>query len=390
MRIKRIEVVPLYAPEAEVAKSTCIIRVETDEGIEGIGQAELPGLIAKAFVETKEWSWYFSPGLAALLKGEDPLQVERLWAKMYSSMWLYGRRGAGLAVLGAIDTALWDIRGKYLGRPLYELLAPGLGVARQEEGLLGPKRAVRVYATVYPSGSTAEEVRRNVSRALEAGFRAVKIEEQPGGLGRGPLALDRELVGAAREALGNEGELMVDYQYVIQSYPEALKRIRAIEAFEPYFVEAPLPPDSLEGYARLSASLDTPIACGDGGFTALPEFLELMERAKVDVVQPSTVRSGGITQIMAIALEAHRRGLLCVPHCYAWMVGVAAGLHLAAVLPNMPLVEMPSPWPRSPLVEDLLRPSLAPKEGFVEVPRRPGLGFELNERALRKYRVEAF
>jgi L-alanine-DL-glutamate epimerase-like enolase superfamily enzyme len=102
------------------------------------------------------------------------------------------------------------------------------------------------------------------------------------------------------------------------------------------------------------------------------------------------VRSGGITQIMAIALEAHRRGLLCVPHCYAWMVGVAAGLHLAAVLPNMPLVEMPSPWPRSPLVEDLLRPSLAPKEGFVEVPRRPGLGFELNERALRKYRVEAF
>lgn len=388
MRIKQVEVVALQAPEAPGVKSACLVRVMTDEGIEGFGQAELPSLIAQAFVRTREWTWYFSGGLEQVLKGQDPLRIGYLWNKMYASMWLYGRRGAGIAVLGAIDTALWDIKGKYYGKPLFELLGPRLNIARDEGEFLGPKKYVRAYATIYPSGSTPEEIRANVAGTVDAGFRAVKIEEQPGGLGRMSARRDAQLLAAAREALGAEGDLMVDYQYILPSFAEALSRIRALQPYAPYFVEAPLPPDNLSAYARLAEAVDVPIAAGDGGFTTKEEFIELMEVGRVDIVQPSTVRSGGITEIVNIASEAYRRGVLCIPHCYAWMIGVAAALHLAAVFPNMPYIEMPAPHPTSPLVQELLLPPPRPEDGWVAVPKRPGLGFELNERVIERYRAE--
>jgi L-alanine-DL-glutamate epimerase-like enolase superfamily enzyme len=144
----------------------------------------------------------------------------------------------------------------------------------------------------------------------------------------------------------------------------------------------------LDGYRRLAEAVDTRIACGDGGFATRFEFQELMDRGSVDVVQPSSVRSGGITEMLRIAAMAHDRGILCIPHCYAWKVGVAAAAHVAAVTPNMPYIEMPSPDPYSPLVSELLEPDPVPRNGFLEVPQRPGLGYELNEKTVEKYRTE--
>ena len=134
--------------------------------------------------------------------------------------------------------------------------------------------------------------------------------------------------------------------------------------------------------------MDIPIAAGDWGFTTRFEFLDLMDRGGVDVVQPSTVRSGGIAEIVKIAEMAFRRGLVSIPHCWNHMVGVAAAVHLAAVLPNMPYIEYPLAFPDSPLISDLLEPPLRlDAHGWIEVPQRPGLGFVLNEKLVQRYRV---
>jgi L-alanine-DL-glutamate epimerase-like enolase superfamily enzyme len=387
-RIKEVEVIPLNCPSAKVANSTCIVRVRTDEGIDGIGQVEVPSLIVNAFIKTKEWERYWFPGLERVIVGEDPLNVERLWQKMYASMWLYGRRGAGIAALTGIDTALWDIKGKALGKPIHELIWTASSIPRAEKDIFGPRDRVKPYGTVYPSGTTPDEVKRNLSKAVSAGFDAVKLEESEGGFGRKDVAHDVELAQAAREAIGEERDLMIDVQYAWQDYSRAVETIWAIEKFRPYFVEAPLAPDMLDGYRRLASAVETRIACGDGGFATRFEFEELMDRGAVNVVQPSSVRSGGITEMLRIAAMAHERGVLCIPHCYAWKIGVAAAAHVAAVSPNMPYIEMPSPDPYSPLISELLKPDPVPDKGFLQVPDRPGLGFELNETTVEKYRTE--
>ena len=113
-----------------------------------------------------------------------------------------------------------------------------------------------------------------------------------------------------------------------------------------------------------------------------------MEKGRVDVVQPSSVRSGGLREITRIAESAYQRGLICVPHAWCHMVGVAAELHLAAVLPNMPYFEMPIAFPDSPIISELLVPAIeVGTDGLIEVPNRPGLGFDLNEAVLKQYRV---
>jgi L-alanine-DL-glutamate epimerase-like enolase superfamily enzyme len=389
MKITEVEVIPLYAPEVEAERSgthsTCVIRVHTDEGIEGIGQVEAPSLVIHAFIKTKEWN-----GLEKVLVGENPLQIERLWHKMYASMWLHGRRGAGIAAMTGIDIALWDIKGKALGEPVCNLIWSACGVARDERGRVSPKLKVKPYATIYPSGTTPEEVKRNVRHAIDSGFYAIKLEEQEGGFGTQDIKYDVELVKAAREVLGEERDLMIDVQYIWHDFTRALSTVRAIEPYNIYFLEAPLPPDSLEAYAKLAETVDMRIACGDGGFTTRYEFQDLMDRGKVDVVQPSVVRSGGITEILRIAAMAYERGILCIPHSYAWKVGLAAEIHLAAVVPNMPYIEAPSPYPYSPLVSELLVPDPIPEDGFIKVPKEPGLGFKLNEKTLSRYRVDPF
>jgi L-alanine-DL-glutamate epimerase-like enolase superfamily enzyme len=357
-----------------------LVRVRTDAGIDGIGQAESPSLVVDAAVRTRG-------GLESLIRGEDPLQVERLWQKMYAATGLWGRRGVTIAAIGAVETALWDIAGKMLGRPVSELIWRSAATVKDPAEIL---RRVRPYATVYSPGRTDEEIRARFGAAVERGFRAVKFEEVPGGFAHVDVRTDVRLIRLVRGIIGEERELMIDVQNVWRDAARAVQTARAIEPFRIYFLEAPLPADNLEAYRRLAEAIPIPIAAGDWGFTTRFEFQDLMERGGVDVVQPSTVRSGGIAEISKIAEAAFRRGLLCIPHCWNHLVGVAAAVHLAAVLPNMPYIEYPLAFPDSPLITDLLVPALRPDaEGWIEVPRRPGLGFVLDEALVKRYRVAA-
>jgi L-alanine-DL-glutamate epimerase-like enolase superfamily enzyme len=358
-----------------------VVRVHTDEGISGIGQCEAPSLVIEAIIRN-------SMGLERTLVGEDPTEVQRLWQKMYLRTGLYGRRGVTMGAIGAVETALWDITGKAAGRPVHELIWKSFTVA----GTGAEARTrVRPYATVYPPGDSISEMRDRIALATERGLGAVKIEEWQGQFGNVSVAKDVEVIGAARDALGPNRELMIDVQNKWQDVGRAMASIRAIEQFAPYFIEAPLPADSVDGYARLADAVDTRIAVGDWGFAGRHEFRDLLVRGRVDVVQPSSVRAGGMHEILNIAEMAYGYGALCIPHAWCHVVGVAAEIQLAAIVPNMPYFELPIAFPDSPIISDLLEPvfEIAP-DGTIAVPDRPGLGFELNEDVISRYRVDPY
>lgn len=375
MKIKEIETIALVDPGK--ADET-LVRVHTDEGITGMGQAESPSLVIDAIIRA-------DGGLQQILHDEDPLQVERLWQKMYAGTGLFGRRGVTIAAIGAIETALWDIAGKAFGKPVSELIWHACCTVHESAEI---KEKVMPYATVYSPGENVQEIVERFTLAKSRGFRAMKLEEWPGGFGHVSIRRDIEIVQTVRETIGEDRDVLIDVQNCWYEVGQAVASIRAIEPYHPFFVEAPLPADNLAGYARLADTVETRIAVGDWGFTTRFEFEEIMEKGRVDVVQPSSVRSGGIREIARIAEAAYRRGLICVPHAWCHMVGVAAEIHLAAVLPNMPYFEMPMAFPDSPIISELLEPQIqVDQDGFVDVPKRPGLGFELNKDVIEKFRV---
>ena len=218
----------------------------------------------------------------------------------------------------------------------------------------------------------------------------MKFEETPGGFGHGDVKNDVRLIHLARETLG-ERDLMIDVQNMWTDVGQGVATCKAIEPFNVFLVEAPFAADNLEAYWRLADSTDVRIAVGDWGYSTRFDFLEIMERGGVEVVQPSTVRSGGISEIMKIAEMAFRRGRLCIPYCWYQMVGVAAAVYIAATVPNMLYFEYPLAFPSTPLVTDLLTPMLKPgPDGLIEVPKRAGLGFTLNEDLIKRFRVDLY
>ncbi|MBT3996060.1 MAG: mandelate racemase/muconate lactonizing enzyme family protein [Chloroflexi bacterium] len=358
-----------------------VVRVHTDEGISGIGQCEAPSLVIDAIIRS-------TLGLEVLLIGEDPTEVQRLWQKMYNSTGVFGRRGVVVGAIGAIETALWDIAGKAAGKPVHKLIWRSFTTAASDTE---PLKRVTPYATVYPPGANLDELEERIGIAVARGVKAVKIEEWPGQFGNVDLETDVAVIEKARSIIGPKRDLMIDVQNRWRDVGQAIQTIDAIEEFNPYFIEAPLPADNIEGYRRLYESTNVRIAAGDWGFSTRHEFADLLRRGKLGVVQPSAVRAGGMHEILNIAEDAYRFGALCIPHTWCHVIGVAAELHLAAITPNMPYFEFPIAFPASPLVENLLLPNfeIAP-DGTMEVPDRPGLGFELNEEVISDFRVDPY
>ena len=358
-----------------------VVRVHTDEGISGIGQCEAPSLVIDAIIRS-------TLGLEVLLIGEDPTEVQRLWQKMYNSTGVFGRRGVVIGAIGAIETALWDIAGKASGKPVHKLIWRSFTSTASDTE---PLKRVTPYATVYPPGANLDELAERVGIALARGVKAVKIEEWPGQFGNVDLETDVAVIEKTRSIIGPKRDLMIDVQNRWRDVGQAIQTIDAIEKFNPYFIEAPLPADNIEGYRRLYESTNVRIAAGDWGFSTRHEFADLLRRGKLGVVQPSVVRAGGMHEILNIAEDAYGFGALCIPHTWCHVIGVAAELHLAAITPNMPYFEFPIAFPASPLVENLLLPNfeIAP-DGTMEVPDRPGLGFELNEDVISEFRVDPY
>ena len=371
MRITDVEPIVLRLEQVDTTRAdgtqdAFLVRIHTDEGIVGVGEADTSPYVARTIVEMPS-SHSIARGLREVLVGEDPLQVDRLWQVMFEASDHYGRGGAALHTISAIDIALWDIAGKAAGRPVSELL----GGARIAD--------IPVYASeVMPE--TPDEVRRIAERATRDGYDALKLGWGP--LGR-DLAHDEALVRAARETLGPKRSLMLDggRAYTVK---RALELLRRVEEHELYWFEEALAPDDLDGSRRLSDAAPIRIAAGEADATLAP-FRALVEHGHVDVLQPDLARCGGFTVARQIALLERSTSVEIVPHCFSTGVLVAASLHFVATLDRPTWSEYSVA--ESLLVNGILQEPFALRDGRLSVPTGPGLGIELDHAALDRVRL---
>jgi len=371
MRITDVEPIVLRldqvdATRADGTQDAFLVRIHTDEGIVGVGEADTAPLLARTIVEMPS-SHAVARGLREVLVGEDPLQVDRLWQRLFHASDHYGRRGAALHVISAIDIALWDLAGKAAGRPVSELL----GGRRLDH--------IPVYASEVMPG-TADDVRRIAERAVGAGYTALKLGWGPLGT---DLAHDERLVRAARETLGPGRALMLDggRAYTVK---RALELLRRVEEHDLYWFEEALQPDDLDGYRRLAERADVRIAAGEADETLAP-FRALVEQGRIDVLQPDLARCGGFTVARQIALLERSSSVEIVPHCFSTGILVAASLHYVATLDRPTWSEYSVA--DSPLVNGILREPFVLQGGRLAVPRGPGLGVELDPDAIARFRL---
>ena len=371
MKITRVEALYLRLPQIKAltdsGQDALIIRIETDAGVHGIGEVDSAPMAVKGVIEGP-YSHPLISGLGELLIGEDPMQTEYLWHKLYRQNIYAGRSGIGIHAMSGIDIALWDIKGKVLELPIWKLLGGGF------------HQRIRAYASSL-FGATPYETGERARRFRDRGFSAVKFGWEP--MGR-DAATDIALVREARAGLGDDGDLLIDAGMVWDA-KTAIKRARAFGEFDIYWLEEPLHPDDYEGYSRLSAATDIPIAAGEEE-SARRSYIDLMDRGKIDIVQVDLTRCGGFTEAVKIASLAADRGLRCVNHGFTTYINVAAALHFLNAIPNSFITEFVVEEGTG-LREEITRQRLVAKDGYLGIPQAPGLGIELDPAGVEKYRV---
>jgi L-alanine-DL-glutamate epimerase-like enolase superfamily enzyme len=353
---------------ADGSQDALVIRVTTDAGVVGMGEVDSNPTVVKSIIEAPA-SHKTSCGLRSLLVGQDPSDIPALWQRMYRGSLYYGRRGAAVHAISGVDIALWDIAGQVQGKPIHALL----GGQRRER--------VRAYASALMP-ETADDVHRVVEAQLQAGFRAVK-------LGWGPLGQDAErdiaLVRAARQALGDDHDLMIDIGKGWAGLGDAIDRARRMAEFRPYWIEEPFMPDDYASYRALAKAVKTPIAAGEEEST-LPDFERLVDSGAVTVVQPDVTRAGGITETMRIAGMAFGRGKRPVLH--AWSTGIikAASLHVLAAMEHAEYFEYCVQT--TELNQRLVAEKFPVADGYVDIPQKPGLGVHIDQDVLEECLVK--
>ncbi|MCL4793884.1 MAG: mandelate racemase/muconate lactonizing enzyme family protein [Bryobacteraceae bacterium] len=371
MKITGVETI--YLRQADV-KTQCdsgqdalIVKVTTDEGITGIGEVDSNPLGAKGVIDGP-FSHTTAAGLAGLILGEDPFETEKIWHKMYRGNIYGGRRGVAIHAMSGIDLALWDIKGKALGLPIWKLLGGGF------------HRRIRTYASTLfgPTPAATAEIGR---RLVDQGFTAVKFGWDPMGRDR---ETDRALVREARCGLGPQADLMIDAGLVWDA-KTAIQRANDFAEHDIFWLEEPLRPDDYDGYRKLSAATPVRIAAGEEESNRL-SFLELMDRGGIDVVQVDLTRCGGFTEAMKIAALAWDRGLPVANHGFTTYINVTAALHWLNAIPNALICEFVTEE-ETQLREAVTRQKPRAKDGYLDIPQEPGLGIDLDEEAIARLRV---
>jgi L-alanine-DL-glutamate epimerase-like enolase superfamily enzyme len=336
----------------------CLVRVETSEGVTGVGLGDggvgLAG--AARMIEATVDS------LRPWLIGEDPLAIERLWTRMWVPK-LLGRRGFTTRVISTVDIALWDLRGQIFGAPVATLL----GAAHESL----PVYVAGGYYT--QAGGTLELVREMVAY-LELGARALKMK-----IGAASLTADAARVRAVREAVGDDVKLMVDANNAYSVF-EAIQMAHMLEPLGVYWFEEPVMPDDLRGLKRVAQSTRLPIATGENEYTRYG-FRDLIEGGDPGILNPDAQFLGGVTEFMKVAALAQAYGLPVAPHG-----SHDVHVHLATAIPNGLIVEY-SPPGSDPLLAPFQADPLRLIEGEVRPPTRPGFGLVLDDKRLAGYRV---
>jgi D-galactarolactone cycloisomerase len=337
------------------ARSTTLVRVETDEGISGIGSASGNGELIELIV---------AKVIKPLIVGMDPTDIEAIWDKAYvrGGHKEFGSRGIGVVALSGVDIALWDILGKARGLPVCQLLG---GKSREK---------VPVYATaLYPEEPA--KVARRARAFAEQGFHGVKIK-----VGF-DLDQDIRIVRAVRDELGKNFTVMTDANQGY-SIDVALKAADAFADCGAYWLEEPLFVEDIEGHAILRERGRTPIAVGENLHTRYA-FENFIVRGAVDFVQPDVARAGGISEIRKITALASTHKVPVSFHTWGDGVALAASVHLSAALEDCIVMELDYTY--NPLREELLREPFKVQNGYLLPPEAPGLGIELDTNALERF-----
>ncbi len=391
MRITGVEPILLrgdqaYAATAGAAEATdngdwqLLVKVTTDEGLVGWSDCETMATAAVACINGPGMGVLGFKSLQDLLIGEDPLDAEQLWHRLYIGTSYYGRRGVAMHCISAIDNCLWSIRAQAARRPLGELL--------------GPRRIDRVRAYASTLFRETPDAMFDVAKSyVERGFKAVKFGW--GVFGEDP-ARDMELVAAAREALGPDCDLMVDPGWYATGWkgpwrPRTLSdNIALCERLAPYrvrWIEDFIHPELFDDYAEVRRASPAPLAAGEQ-LATIWDFERLIRGGCVDVVQPDLTRCGGLTVARQVARLADDAGIDLVPHSWLTDLLTAYSLHLIGSLARPLLVEFNVA--QSALTRGVCGGALTLNtDGTVSIPRAVGLGVEVDEEFIEARRVRA-
>lgn len=358
MKITAVEAVCLAIPMKPLdppsswtgsTRKQIVVRVKTDAGLTGIGEAFAYGAPLAVCNVIEE-------SLAPLIVGQDPSRIEYLMDLMQRGTMIYGRRGLAMFAISGVDLALWDLLGKAHRAPVYELLG----------GATRPR--LPVYASLMRYASPSD-VAAACKSFVSQGFGMLKLHQT-----------DVASVKAAREAVGPTVELMLDVNCP-WTPGEAIAMARAFEPYRLFWFEEPVwPPEDYAGLARVRAALRIPIACGENEATAFA-FRHIIDAGAADIVQPSMTKVGGISEMKKIATLAAAANVTFVPHSFYFGPGLAATLHVVASTPGVPYVELPPGRLVAPLTAEPIR------SGGVglSVPDRPGLGADPDPDVLTRY-----
>lgn len=360
MKIEKVEVY-------QIRPRWMLVKIDTNEGICGFGEPTLEGktTVVEAAIKL----------LAEEILGEDPMQIEALYHKMYRGGFYRG--GAVLcSAISGIEQALWDIKGKKLGVPVWQLLG---GKCRDR---------IRMYAHAVPfqDDPSKEEIKYWIEKRIADGFTALKTS-----MVAPPIRhIDTfkkvkeitERISYMREVAGDEVDIAVDFHGRI-SPAMAPVLIKELEPFHPMFIEEPVLPENVEVMKKIAEISTVPLAAGERLFTTYG-FRELIEKQAVQVVQPDICHCGGIMQGLKIAAMAQNYYMSVAPHNPLGPVALAACLQLDTCIMNFTAQEHPTHEEKWDLGAGLFKHPFEVKEGYIEVPSLPGLGFELDEEVLRE------
>lgn len=380
MQITGVECIVLSTPTrdwraADQTHEAALVRITSDDGHVGIGEAAVSPPVVKAFIdEPTSFSW--SRSVADILVGEDPRDPRALWTALCDGTVWSARVGLGRIALAGVDMALWDLAGKALGKPVWELLG-------------GRPAPVVPYLTMYSGPSPLQTTIANtndlVDRAVAGGFRAAKIEALTDTTENNDEIV--ELVRAVRAHAGPGFTLALDVGYRWPSAEVAMDCIRRLEEFDLFFLETPFMPELVDEYRKLAEASPISIAAAEI-LTSYAEFGPLLD-AGIDIAQSGTCRIG-ITESDLLARKAGELGRRYVPYGYvSTLYSVAANIHVAAANDNVPLVELAPAafYPHMIMRHELAGPEPVIRDGAFELPAAPGLGLELDEDAVKRYRV---
>jgi L-alanine-DL-glutamate epimerase-like enolase superfamily enzyme len=376
MHVKKVDVFPLAYEEPnddDAMRYMVLVRLEASDGTVGWGEC-----ISQFLESTLATATLIENGLVDVVLNQDPLDTETLWEAMRQKVWWYGDAG-GIAAFGisAVDMALWDLKGKILGVPLYQLLG-----GKQQERL-------PVCASTHPRAHTIEAMAEELAGHIANGYQLVKVGFGKKGLANLGVeeARDIAFVRAVREAIGSTAGFIVDIGAKIRwTVPYAVRMARAFAECRLTWLEDPFPPINHKGYASLRQAVpDLLLATGERLWN-LEDYHRLLEANVCDIILIDPGRTEGVTGMHKITQLAAKYNVAMDAHTWSSAINTAASIHLSLCATRPTIFELkPAP---NPMQHELVTNPIAHKEGWIYAPEGPGLGVDVIEDVVRKYTMK--